>query len=43
MLRDQADTTPDALMLENMELDALNHESIHRYRILFDNKKPGHV
>lgn len=43
MLRDQADTTQDALMLENMELDALNQESIHRYRILFENKKPGHV
>lgn len=43
MLRDQADTTQDALMLDNLMLDALNQESIHRYRTLFDNKKPNHV
>lgn len=43
MLRDQADTPQDSLVLENLELDSLNSESIHRYRILFDNKKPGHV
>lgn len=43
MLRDQADTTQDALMLDNLMLDTLNQESIRRYRILFDNKKPGHI
>lgn len=43
MLRDQADTTQDALMLENLMLDVLNQESVRRYRILFDNKKPGHI
>lgn len=43
MLRDQADTTQDSLILESLTLDALNQESLHRYRILFDNKKPGHV
>jgi len=43
MLRDQADTTADALLLENVEFDSLNQESIRRYRILFDNRKPNHV
>ena len=37
MLRDQADTTQDALVLENLSISDLNQESVHRYRILFNN------
>ena len=33
MLRDQADTPQDALMLENLLITDLNQESIHRYQI----------
>lgn len=43
MLRDQADTPQDALLLEGMEIGDLNRESIHRYRILFNNLKPSHT
>lgn len=43
MLRDQADTTSDALLLENVDPQSLNQESIRRYRILFNGKKPDHV
>lgn len=43
MLRDQADTPQDALMLENLLTSDLNQESIHRYRILFNNLKPDHI
>ena len=43
MLRDQADTSQDALLLENLLLCDLNQESVHRYRILFNNLKPNHV
>lgn len=43
MLRDQSETTSDALLLENVEMDALNQESIRRYRILFNGKKPNHI
>lgn len=43
MLRDQADTPQDALLLENLLIDDLNQESVHRYRIMFNNLKPDHV
>ncbi len=43
MLRDQADTAQDALVLENLLIEDLNQESIHRYRILFNNLKPDHI
>ena len=43
MLRDQADTSQDALMLEDLFISDLNEESIHRYRILFNNLKPDHI
>lgn len=43
MLRDQADTPQDALILENLLITDLNQESIHRYRILFNNLKPDHI
>lgn len=35
MLRDQADTPQDALLLENLLIDDLNQESVHRYRIMY--------
>ena len=43
MLRDQADTPQDALMLDNLLNSDLNPESIRRYRIMFNNLKPGHI
>ena len=43
MLRDQADTTQDTLVLENLLISDLNQESVHRYRILFNNLKPDHI
>lgn len=43
MLRDQADTTQDALVLENLLIGDLDQESVHRYRILFNNLKPDHI
>ena len=43
MLRDQAEETQDALLLEHLSLSDLNQESIHRYRILFNNLKPSHT
>ena len=43
MLRDQADTPQDALMLETHTLDSLNQDSIRSYRTLFNNLKPDHI
>lgn len=43
MLRDQADTTQDALVLENLLIGDLNQESVYRYRMLFNNLKPDHI
>ena len=43
MLRDQTDTTQDALILENLLISDLNQDSIHRYRIMFNNLKPDHI
>ena len=43
MLRDQADTPQDALMLETHTLYSLNQDSIRSYRTLFNNLKPDHV
>ena len=43
MLRDQADTTQDALVIENLLISDLNQESIHRYRMMFNNLKPDHI
>ena len=43
MLRDQTDTTQDALILENLLISDLNQDSIHRYRIMFNNLKPDHT
>ena len=43
MLRDQTDTSQDALILENLFISDLNQESVQRYRILFNNLKPSHI
>lgn len=43
MLRDQTDTSQDALVLENLLISDLNQDSVHRYRILFNNLKPDHI
>lgn len=32
MLRDQTDDTMDMKLLENMQMDALNMETVHAYR-----------
>lgn len=43
MLRDAAIKTQDMLVLENMALDVLDYDSIHRYRIRMKNYRQGHV
>ncbi len=43
MLRDQSDKSSDNLILENLDLSSLCNDSIKKYRIIFDNKKPNHV
>ena len=42
MLRDQADDTIDMSVLDDIELDSLNLESIHAYRNIFASLKPSH-
>ena len=43
MLRDQADLSQDMLVLEEMDLDVLDFESLKRYRNRMAHQKPGHV
>ncbi len=43
MLRDQSDISPDNTLLENLSLDVLNRDSVNRYRMMFNNSKPGHL
>ena len=43
MMRDAAIKTQDMLVLENMELDAFDYDSVKRYRIRMKNYRPGHV
>lgn len=43
MLRDQADTTSDALVLENVSLEVLNRDSIKSYRNRFELIRQGHT
>ncbi len=43
MLRDQSDTSQDMLVLEEMDLDVLDFESLKRYRNRMAHQKPGHV
>ena len=43
MMRDAAIKTQDMLVLENMELDAFDYDSVKRYRIRMKTYRPGHV
>lgn len=43
MTRDASVRTQDMLLLENMGLDALDPDSIRRYRIRMKSYRPGHV
>ena len=43
MLRDAAMRTQDMIVLENLDLDALNRESLHSYRTRMQACRPGHV
>lgn len=43
MLRDASIKTQDMLILENMGLEVLDYDSLHRYRIRMKNYRPGHV
>ena len=43
MLRDQADVSQDSRVLEQLELDAFDYESVRRYRIRRQTLKPNHV
>lgn len=43
MLRDAAVQTPDMRILESFGLDALDYDSVHRYRRLMENCRPEHV
>ena len=43
MVRDSADVTQDRIILENMSTDALDMDTVARYRMQFSNLKPGHV
>lgn len=43
MLRDQSEVSSDSLLLDNVPMTALNHDSIKRYRIIFKNLRPEHV
>ena len=42
MMRDAAIKTQDMLVLENMELDAFDYDSVKRYRIRMKTYRPGH-
>ena len=43
MMRDAAIKTQDMIVLENMELDAFDYDSVKRYRIRMKTYHPGHV
>lgn len=43
MLRDQGDSSQDALTIQNLSVSDLNMDSIHRYRNLFNTLKPNHT
>jgi predicted HTH transcriptional regulator len=43
MLSDQADISQDARILEQLDLDAFDYETIRRYRIRLQNARPRHV
>ena len=43
MLRDAAVKTQDMIVLETMDLDVFDYDSLHRYRNRMKNHRPGHV
>ncbi len=43
MTRDASIKTQDMLVLDNMGLDVIDYDSVHRYRIRMKNHRPGHV
>lgn len=43
MLRDASAKTQDMLVLEDMEQDVFDYDSVKRYRIRMRNYRPGHV
>ena len=43
MLRDAATKTQDMIVLETMDLDVFDYDSLHRYRNRMKNHRPGHV
>ncbi len=43
MMRDAAIKTQDMAVLEDMELDVFDYDSVKRYRIRMKNYRPGHV
>jgi predicted HTH transcriptional regulator len=43
MLRDQTDTSQDTRVLEQLDLDAFDYDSIRRYRIRLQYTRPKHV
>ncbi|WP_417347993.1 helix-turn-helix domain-containing protein [Gemmiger sp.] len=43
MMRDQADISQDARVMDTMTIDCLDTDTIRRYRQRMDNLRPGHV
>lgn len=43
MLRDAAAQTQDTILLERMDLDVFDYDSVRRYRNRLRNNRPGHV
>jgi predicted HTH transcriptional regulator len=43
MLRDAAAQTQDTIVLERMNLEVFDYDSVHRYRNRLRNHRPGHV
>ena len=43
MMRDQADISQDARVMDTMTTDCLDTDTIRRYRQRMDNLRPGHV
>jgi len=43
MIRDSCAETADATVLDELDVSDLDQDSLRRYRILFDNLRPGHI
>ncbi|MDR2571723.1 MAG: putative DNA binding domain-containing protein [Oscillospiraceae bacterium] len=43
MMRDQSSTSQDMRVLEQLDLDAFDYDSVRRYRIELDNTRSNHV